>query len=42
MKYEHVWSKGAYVKGFLTYIYIHTHETYPLCMYAYLVNRRDI
>ena len=42
VNYEHVWSKGVYVKGLLTYLYIHTHETCPLCMYDNLVNRGSL
>ena len=42
MKYEYVLSKGVYVKGLLTYLYIHTHETCPLCMYDNLVNRGSL
>ena len=27
VKYEHVWPKGVYVKGLLTFMYIHTHKS---------------
>ena len=26
MKYDHVFPKGVYMKGFLMHIHIHTHE----------------
>ena len=36
-----LWTKGVYVKGFLTYMYTHMKKI-PLCMYDDLVNRGDL
>ena len=32
VKYEHVWSKGVYVKGLLTYVYTHENMSINACM----------